>query len=78
MNINLDYDGISTKNIFRNDSILIDLIKSEILNNQNLNVKIDLNVNDITNINELNNLEAKYWFGARQYNSLKIKNYVEK
>ena len=57
LNINLDYDGISTKNIFRNDSILVDLIKSEILNNQNLNVNISLNVNDITNINELNNLK---------------------
>lgn len=56
LKINLDYDGISSKNIFRNDSILIDLIKSEIFNNENLNINISLNVNDITNITELNNL----------------------
>lgn len=56
LKINLDYDGVSSKNIFKNDSILIDLIKSEILNNENLNINISLNINDITNIAELNNL----------------------
>ncbi len=56
LKVNLDYDGVSTKNIFRNDSILIDLIKSEILNSGNLNINISLNVEDITNISELNNL----------------------
>ncbi len=59
LNANLNYDGISTKNLFNNNSILIDLIQSEILNNINLNVNISLNVNDITNINELNNLKLK-------------------
>ena len=33
------------------------LIKSEILNNQNLNVNINLDIKDITNIDELNNLD---------------------
>ena len=56
LKINLDYDGVSSKNIFKNDSILIDLIKSEILNNENLNINISLNIKDITNITELNNL----------------------
>ncbi|MDA9731053.1 hypothetical protein N9U47_00295 [Candidatus Pelagibacter sp.] len=57
LNIDLIYDGISTKNLFRNDSLLVDLIKSEILNNQNLNVNINLGIKDITNIDELNNLD---------------------
>ena len=53
---NLNYDGISLKNLFNDESILIDLIKSEIFNNQNLNVNINLGVVDIINLNELNNL----------------------
>ncbi len=53
---NLNYDGISIKDLFANESILIDLIKSEIFNNQNLNVNINLSVTDIINLNELNNL----------------------
>ena len=57
LNVDLIYDGISTKNLFRNDSLLVDLIKSEILNNQNLNVNINLGIKDITNIDELNNLD---------------------
>ena len=53
---NLNYDGISVKELFNRESIIVDLIKSEILNNQNLNVNLNLNVKDITNLNELNNL----------------------
>ena len=53
---NLSYEGISTKEIFNKESILIDLIKSEIFNNSNLNININLDVKDITNSNELNNL----------------------
>ena len=53
------YDGISTKNLLTNDSIFIDLIKSEIFNNQNLNANLNLKVKDITNLNELNNLILK-------------------
>ena len=53
---NFNYEGISSKNIFNNNTILIDFIKSEIFNNKNLNAKIDLNVEDITNIDELNKL----------------------
>ena len=34
--------GLSTKNLFNDDSILYDLIKSEILNNQNLNANLNL------------------------------------
>ncbi len=54
-----NYDGISAKDILKNDSILVDLFKSEILNSQNLNVNIDLNAKNITNIDYLNNLNLK-------------------
>ena len=51
-----DYEGLSVKNLFNEDSILYNLIKSEIINNENLNININLSVKDITNIDELNNL----------------------
>ena len=53
---NFNYDGISTKNWFDDNSILYNLIKSEIFNNENLNLNLNLKVKDIVNINELNNL----------------------
>ncbi len=56
----LKYDGLSFKNLFKNDSILIELIKNELLNNRNLNALIKLEVDDITNIDELNNLLLKF------------------
>ena len=54
-----NYGGLSIKNLLNDDSILIDLIKTEIFNNKNLNAKINLNLKDITNINELNDLIMK-------------------
>ena len=51
-----DYDGLSTKGLFNDESIIYNLIKSEIFNNENLNININLNVKDIVNIDELNNL----------------------
>ena len=56
---NFNYEGLSTKNLFNDDSILFDLIQSEIFSNKNLNLNINLNVKDIININELNNLFLK-------------------
>ena len=53
---NFNYDGISTKNLFNEDSILSNVIKSEVLNNENLNVNVNLNVRDIVNVSELNDL----------------------
>ena len=54
-----DYIGLSTKNLFNDDSILMDIIKTEIFSNQNLNAKINFNLKDITDISELNNLFLK-------------------
>ncbi len=56
---NFNYDGLSTKNIFNENSILIDFLRTDILNNKNLNADINLKVKDITNIDELNNLVLK-------------------
>ena len=58
---NFDYDGLSLKNLLNDESIFIDLIKTEILNNKNFNANINLNLKDITNINELNNLILKIY-----------------
>ncbi len=59
LNTNFNYEGISTKNLFDENSLFIDIINSEILNNKNLNAHFSLNVKDITNIDELNNLDLK-------------------
>jgi len=57
--INIIYDGLSLKNLFTESSIVIDLIKAELLNNKNLSAKINLDVKDITNIDELKDLSLK-------------------
>ena len=51
-----NYDRLSLKNLFKDESILIDLIKNELLSNKNLNMNLSVKVRDITNIDELNNL----------------------
>ena len=56
LNANFNYDGINTKGIFNDESLLVDVIKSQILNNSNLSADLTLKVRDITNIDELNNL----------------------
>jgi hypothetical protein len=50
---------VSSKKLFENDSILYDIIGSEIFNNLNLNINIDFNIKDIVNVSELNNLFLK-------------------
>ena len=55
----INYEGISAKDILKNDSILVELFKSQIFNNENLNVNIDINAKNITNIDYLNNLKLK-------------------
>ena len=54
-----NYEGLSTKNLFTENSIFIDLIKSNFLSNKNINAILDVKVKDITDINELNNLFLK-------------------
>ena len=56
LNANFNYEGLSTKNLFHENSIINDIIRAEVLNNKNLNAVINLKVKDITNIVELNKL----------------------
>ena len=56
LSTNFNYEGLSLKNLFKDDSIFVELIKNEVLINKNLNTNISLNVKNITNINELNKL----------------------
>ena len=56
---NFAYQGLSTKNLFNDDSLIVDFLKTDILNNKNLNTDIKLKVKDIINIDELNNLFLK-------------------
>ena len=58
-NANFNYDGLSSKNLFDNDSILFEIIKSQLFNNDNLNVLLNIKVKNIINLNELNNLFLK-------------------
>ena len=37
-----NYDGLSLKNLFKDESILIDLIKNELLSNENLNMNLSV------------------------------------
>ena len=53
---NLDYEGLSTKSLFNDESLFTDLVKSEIFNNKNLNANIKFRLKDITNVAELKNL----------------------
>ncbi len=59
---NFDYGEINTKNFLDRNSIIVDLIKSEFLNNKNLNAELNLNTNKLTNIEDLNNLSLKINF----------------
>ena len=51
-----DYDGLSTKNLFNNDSIFSEIIRSKFLNNKNLSANLNVSVKNITNVTELNDL----------------------
>ena len=54
-----NYEGLSFKNFLKSDSIVMDLIQSEIFNNKNLNLDLVFNIKDVVNISELNNLILK-------------------
>ena len=54
---NLNLRKIEIRKFFKNDSVIINLIKSEILNNKNLNGKINIsadNLNDLKHVDAIN------------------------
>ena len=59
LSVNFNYDGLSTKNFLNEESVFTDILKSELLNNENVNADIGLSVKNITNIEELNSLFLK-------------------
>ena len=59
---NFNFKSLNLNKIFSSDSILFDLIKSEIMNNENLNAQINLKVDKFDDINHLKNLLLKVAF----------------
>ena len=55
LSANLDLQGANIKEVYKNDSIIVNLLKSEIFNNTNLNGKISVTVD---NLNDLKNIEV--------------------
>ncbi len=70
-----NYEGLSTKNLFDENFIFIDLINSELLNNKNFSANLDVNIKNITNVNELNDLRLKIFIedGNINFSNSKIK-----
>ncbi|WP_440938855.1 hypothetical protein [Candidatus Pelagibacter sp.] len=59
----LDFDYISQKKIFQSDSLLIDLLDSELLNNSNLNAVLKINIDQIDKFEYLKNFSSKINLG---------------
>ena len=70
-----NYEGLSTKNLFDENFIFIDLINSELLNNKNFSANLNVNIKNITNVNELNDLQLKIFIedGNINFSNSKIK-----
>ena len=59
----LNFNYISQKKIFRSESLLIDLLDSELLNNPNINASINININQIDKFEYLKNFVSKINLG---------------
>lgn len=60
--MNLNLNNISVKQIIGNNSALINLFKSEILNNKNLNGKINLAVDGLNDIDDIDKVKIEIKF----------------
>ena len=49
-----------SKDVFKVNSILVNVIKSEVLNNQNIDFRINVNANNIKGINFLDQIKFKF------------------
>ncbi len=56
---NLNFNNLNLKNLFVDESIIINLINSKIFNNPNLNANLNINFNDVSNRNNLKNFIVK-------------------
>ncbi|MDB3888836.1 hypothetical protein N9341_04785 [Candidatus Pelagibacter sp.] len=59
---NLNFNQLDIKKIFKDDSIFLNLFNSEILNNQNLNAKVNINFNKIKGVNYIKDIALKAYF----------------
>ena len=59
----LNFNYLSQKKLFQNESLLIDLLDSELLNNPNLNASIRININQIDKFEHLKNFVSKINLG---------------
>ena len=59
----LNFNYISQKKIFNSESLLIDLLDSELLNNPNLNASINIKINKIDKFENLKNFISKIHLG---------------
>ena len=59
---NIKLEQIDPTKIFKNDTILLNLLNSEILNHENLNVNLNINSNSIKGINYFENIKLKFYF----------------
>ena len=57
LSADFNYENLNLKNLFNNDSFLFEIIRSEVLNNKNLNLKINFFLKNIVNLQQLNNLK---------------------
>ena len=71
----LNFNYISQKKIFQSESLLIDLIDSELLNNPNLNASININIDKIDKFEYLQNFISKIHLGDGR---ILIKNFKTK
>ena len=58
----LEFNQIDLKNIFKDNSILVNILKSEILNNVNLDGKIDIIINNIKSLKSLTQIKLTITF----------------
>ena len=52
-----NYENLNLKDLLDSDSFLIEIIKSEVLNNKNLNLEVKFFLKNIINLQQLNNLK---------------------
>ena len=59
----LNFDFVSKKKIFQSESLIIDLLDSELLNNPNLNASINIKINKIDKFENLKDFFSKIHLG---------------